>query len=119
MPVVYAPKGGLRAIRAMLPKTVRAALYVYSRNNEDFMRVRPRMTHIWLHHGDTYFPEPDSPPAALLTSSSGTCRRSTMRSTPCWVTTRWHLAESSVASTTWEVMKMENRLAPLSGTCNR
>jgi len=53
MPVIYAPKGDLRAIRAMLPKTVRAALYVYSRNNDDFMKVRRRMTHVWLHHGDS------------------------------------------------------------------
>jgi hypothetical protein len=52
MPVIYAPRGDRRAIRAMLPKTVRAALYVYSRNNDDFMRVR-RMTHVWLHHGDS------------------------------------------------------------------
>ena len=36
MPVIYAPRGDCRAIRAMLPKTVRAALYVYSRNNERF-----------------------------------------------------------------------------------
>jgi hypothetical protein len=53
MPVIYAPKGDLRAIRAMLPRTVRAALYVYSRNNDDFMKVRRRMTHVWLHHGDS------------------------------------------------------------------
>jgi hypothetical protein len=53
MPVIYARKGDLRAIRAMLPKTVRAALYVYSRDNDDFMKVRPRMTHVWLHHGDS------------------------------------------------------------------
>jgi hypothetical protein len=52
MPVIYAQKGDLRAIRAMLPKTVRAALYVYSRDNNDFMKVRPRMTHVWLH-GDS------------------------------------------------------------------
>ena len=53
MPVIYAPKGDLRAIRAMLPKTVRAALYVYSGDNEDFLKARPRVTHIWLHHGDS------------------------------------------------------------------
>ena len=53
MPVIYARKGDLRAIRAMLPKTVRAALYVYSRDNDDFMKVRRRMTHVWLHHGDS------------------------------------------------------------------
>ena len=53
MPVIYARTGDLRAIRAMLPKTVRAALYVYSRNNDDFMKVRRRMTHVWLHHGDS------------------------------------------------------------------
>lgn len=52
MPVIYAPRGDLRAIRAMLPKTVRAALYVYSRDNDDFMKVR-RITHVWLHHGDS------------------------------------------------------------------
>ena len=52
MPVIYAPRGDCRAIRAMLPKTVRAALYVYSRDNDDFMKVR-RMTHVWLHHGDS------------------------------------------------------------------
>jgi CDP-Glycerol:Poly(glycerophosphate) glycerophosphotransferase len=52
IPVIYAPKGDLRAIRAMLPKTLRAALYVYSRENKDFLRVR-RMTHVWLHHGDS------------------------------------------------------------------
>ena len=52
MPVIYAPAGDLRAIRAMLPKTVRAALYVYSGNNEDFLKFR-RMTHVWLHHGDS------------------------------------------------------------------
>jgi hypothetical protein len=38
MPLIYARKGDLRAIRAMLPKTVRAALYVYSRDNDDFRR---------------------------------------------------------------------------------
>jgi hypothetical protein len=53
MPVIYARRGDLRAIRAMLPKTVRAALYVYSGNNDEFMTVRPRMTHVWLHHGDS------------------------------------------------------------------
>jgi hypothetical protein len=52
MPVIYAPKGDRRAIRAMLPKTLGAALYVYSRDNEDFVRVR-RLTHVWLHHGDS------------------------------------------------------------------
>jgi hypothetical protein len=51
-PVIYAPTGELRAIRAMLPKTVRAALYVYNGNNQDFLTVR-RMTHVWLHHGDS------------------------------------------------------------------
>jgi CDP-Glycerol:Poly(glycerophosphate) glycerophosphotransferase len=53
MPVIYARTGDLRAIRAMFPKTVRAALYVYSRNNDDFRKVRRRMTHVWLHHGDS------------------------------------------------------------------
>jgi CDP-Glycerol:Poly(glycerophosphate) glycerophosphotransferase len=52
IPVIYAPKGDRRAIRAMLPKTLGAALYVYSRDNEDFVRVR-RLTHVWLHHGDS------------------------------------------------------------------
>ena len=52
MPVIYAPRADRRAIRAMLPETVRAALYVYSRNNADFMKVR-RLTHVWLHHGDS------------------------------------------------------------------
>jgi CDP-Glycerol:Poly(glycerophosphate) glycerophosphotransferase len=52
MPVIYAPKGDLRAVRAMLPKTVRAALYVFSRDNDDFLKVR-RVTHVWLHHGDS------------------------------------------------------------------
>jgi hypothetical protein len=52
IPVIYAAKGDLRAIRAMLPKTLRAALYVYSRDNKDFLRVR-RLTHVWLHHGDS------------------------------------------------------------------
>ncbi|HET6758284.1 MAG TPA: CDP-glycerol glycerophosphotransferase family protein, partial [Propionibacteriaceae bacterium] len=52
IPVIYAAKGDLRAIRAMLPKTLRAALYVYSRDNKDFLRIR-RMTHVWLHHGDS------------------------------------------------------------------
>ena len=52
MPVIYARRGDLRAIRAMLPKTVRAALYVFSRDNDDFLKVR-RMTHVWLHHGDS------------------------------------------------------------------
>jgi hypothetical protein len=52
MPVIYAAKGDCRAIRAMLPKTVRAALYVFSRDNDDFLKVR-RVTHIWLHHGDS------------------------------------------------------------------
>jgi len=52
MPVIYAPKGDRRAIRAMLPTTVRAALYVFSRDNDDFLKVR-RMTHVWLHHGDS------------------------------------------------------------------
>jgi CDP-Glycerol:Poly(glycerophosphate) glycerophosphotransferase len=52
IPVIYAPRGDLRAIRAMLPKTLRAALYVYSRDNKDFVRVR-RITHVWLHHGDS------------------------------------------------------------------
>jgi CDP-Glycerol:Poly(glycerophosphate) glycerophosphotransferase len=52
MPVIYARRGDLRAIRAMLPKTVRAALYVFSRNNDDFLKVR-RITHVWLHHGDS------------------------------------------------------------------
>ena len=52
MPVIYAPKKGRRAIRAMLPKTVRAALYVYNGNNRQFIKVR-RVKHIWLHHGDS------------------------------------------------------------------
>ena len=52
MPVIYAPMGGRRAIRAMLPRTVRAALYVYNGNNSGFMKVR-RVKHIWLHHGDS------------------------------------------------------------------
>ena len=39
MPVIYAP-GRSSGNRAMLPETVRAALYVYSRNNADFMKVR-------------------------------------------------------------------------------
>jgi CDP-Glycerol:Poly(glycerophosphate) glycerophosphotransferase len=52
MPVIYAPKGGRRAIRAMLPRTVRAALYVYNGNNRQFIKVR-RVKHIWLHHGDS------------------------------------------------------------------
>ena len=52
MPVIYAPQGDRRAIRAMLPKTVRAALYVFSRDNDEFLKVR-RMTHVWLHHGDS------------------------------------------------------------------
>ena len=51
MPVIYAP-ADRRAIRAMQAQTVRAALYVYSRNNADFMKVR-RLTHVWLHHGDS------------------------------------------------------------------
>ena len=41
-----------RAIRAMLPETVRAALYVYNGDNDEFLKVR-RMTHVWLHHGDS------------------------------------------------------------------
>ncbi|HEX6758282.1 MAG TPA: CDP-glycerol glycerophosphotransferase family protein [Propionibacteriaceae bacterium] len=53
IPVIYAKRGDLRAIRAMLPKTVRAALYVYSRDNDDFRKVRRRVTHVWLHHGDS------------------------------------------------------------------
>lgn len=52
MPVIYAPQGDRRAIRAMLPKTVRAAFYVFSRDNEEFIKVR-RITHVWLHHGDS------------------------------------------------------------------
>jgi hypothetical protein len=52
MPVIYAPKGDLRAIRAMVPQTVRAALYVYNGDNEEFMKIR-RITHVWLHHGDS------------------------------------------------------------------
>jgi len=52
MPVIYAPNADSRTIRAMLPKTVRAALYVFSRDNEEFMKVR-RITHVWLHHGDS------------------------------------------------------------------
>jgi hypothetical protein len=52
MPVIYAPKGDRRALRAMLPKTVRAALYVFSRDNDDFLKFR-RITHVWLHHGDS------------------------------------------------------------------
>jgi len=52
MPVIYAPKGDRRAVRAMLPTTVRAALYVFSRDNDDFLKFR-RMTHVWLHHGDS------------------------------------------------------------------
>jgi hypothetical protein len=52
VPVIYAPGGGRRAIRAMLPKTVRAALYVYNGNNRQFIKVR-RVKHIWLHHGDS------------------------------------------------------------------
>ena len=53
MPVIYAPRGDRRAIRAMLPKTIRAAVYVYSGNNADFLKARRRLTHIWLHHGDS------------------------------------------------------------------
>ena len=309
MPVIYAPRGDRRAIRAMLPKTIRAAVYVYSGNNADFLKARRRLTHIWLHHGDSdkeasfrrkaaaydvlvvagqaaidryathgvcipsekfkilgrpqienietatasissvdkpvvlYAPtwyaadreinhsslplgteivsallarnatvifrphparrklrpaancrrppprlaqftssseptprrrpgpivgirphptrrllswqmlrtpwwrmsrgssptscsrlsrsrwlrratrqissEPDSLPAALPTSSNGTFRRSTMRLTPCWVTIRSQPPGSNVARTTSEAMKAENRLAPLSSTCNR
>jgi CDP-Glycerol:Poly(glycerophosphate) glycerophosphotransferase len=52
MPVIYAPTGDPRAIRAMLPETVRAALYVYNGNNAEFLKVR-RVTHVWLHHGDS------------------------------------------------------------------
>ena len=52
MPVIYAPKGDPRSIRAMLPETVRAALYVYNGDNEKFIKVR-RITHVWLHHGDS------------------------------------------------------------------
>jgi hypothetical protein len=52
MPVIYAPQGDRRAIRAMLPKTVRAAFYVFSRDNDEFIKVR-RITHVWLHHGDS------------------------------------------------------------------
>jgi CDP-Glycerol:Poly(glycerophosphate) glycerophosphotransferase len=52
MPVIYAPTGEPRAIRAMLPKTVRAALYVYNGGNDEFLKVR-RMIHVWLHHGDS------------------------------------------------------------------
>jgi CDP-Glycerol:Poly(glycerophosphate) glycerophosphotransferase len=52
MPVIYAPMGGRRAIRAMLPRTVRAALYVYNGKNSEFIKVR-RVKHIWLHHGDS------------------------------------------------------------------
>jgi hypothetical protein len=52
MPVIYAPDGGSRAIRAMLPDTVRAALYVYNGENSEFLKVR-RITHVWLHHGDS------------------------------------------------------------------
>jgi CDP-Glycerol:Poly(glycerophosphate) glycerophosphotransferase len=52
MPVIFAPKGDRRAILAMLPETVRAALYVYNGNNEQFMKVR-RLSHVWLHHGDS------------------------------------------------------------------
>jgi CDP-Glycerol:Poly(glycerophosphate) glycerophosphotransferase len=52
MPVIYAPQGGRRAIRALLPKTVRAALYVYNGNNSEFIKVR-RVKHVWLHHGDS------------------------------------------------------------------
>jgi CDP-Glycerol:Poly(glycerophosphate) glycerophosphotransferase len=52
MPVIYAPTGEPRAIRAMLPKTIRAALYVYNGGNDEFLKVR-RMTHVWLHHGDS------------------------------------------------------------------
>jgi CDP-Glycerol:Poly(glycerophosphate) glycerophosphotransferase len=52
MPVIYAPTGDLRAIRAMFPKTVRAALYVYNGSNDEFLKLR-RMTHVWLHHGDS------------------------------------------------------------------
>jgi hypothetical protein len=52
MPVIYAPGGDSRSIRAMLPETVRAALYVYNGDNEKFMKIR-RMTHVWLHHGDS------------------------------------------------------------------
>jgi hypothetical protein len=53
MPVIYAAAGDRRAIRAMLPKTVRAAFYVYSGNNADFLKARRQVTHVWLHHGDS------------------------------------------------------------------
>ena len=52
MPVIYAPGGDRRAIRAMLPNTIRAALYVYNGSNDEFLKVR-RMSHVWLHHGDS------------------------------------------------------------------
>jgi hypothetical protein len=52
MPVIYAPGGDRRAIRAMLPKTIRAALYVYNGSNDEFLKVR-RISHVWLHHGDS------------------------------------------------------------------
>ena len=52
MPVIYAARGDRRALRAMLPTTVRAALYVYNGSNDEFMRVR-RISHVWLHHGDS------------------------------------------------------------------
>ena len=46
MPVIYAPKRGRRAIRAMLPKTVRAALYVYNGNNRRVHQGPPCEAHL-------------------------------------------------------------------------
>ena len=68
---------------------------------------------------DTDVSEPASPPAVLRTSSSGICRRLTMRSMPCWAPIRSQLSASNDASITSVAMTTENRLGPSSVTCNR
>jgi hypothetical protein len=52
MPVIFAPNGDQRAIRAMLPPSVRAAFYVFNGRNDKFIKIRS-VTHVFVHHGDS------------------------------------------------------------------
>lgn len=52
MPVVYSSTHARPAIKAMFPRSVKAAFYVHNAGNRAFLKVR-RVRHVFVHHGDS------------------------------------------------------------------
>lgn len=60
IPILYAPGSSPRAVKAVLPRSLRAAFYVHNGANAPFVRHR-WLTHVFLHHGDGDKPASSNP----------------------------------------------------------